>query len=184
MENVNDGALIQRMASGDTQAVALLYDRFGRRAYSLAFRIVRDRRWAEDVVQEAFVSAWRMAGAYDARRGAASTWLLAIVHHRAIDVYRQIRSRPPVFEQPGLEADQAPDVFDEAARLVDGEYVRCAVDRLPADQRAAIMHAYFDGLTHHEIAERTGLPLGTVKSRIRLGMEKLRELLDRDRVAR
>jgi RNA polymerase sigma-70 factor (ECF subfamily) len=184
LDNVSDETLIERMASGDSQAVALLYDRFGRRAYSLALRIVRDRRWAEDVVQEAFVSIWRMAPSYDARRGAAGTWVLAIVHHRAIDFYRQIRSRPPVVEALGTEPDHAPDVFEEAASLMERDYVRCVIDRLPADQRAAILHAYFDGLTHQEIAERTGLPLGTVKGRIRLGMEKLRESVDRKRVGR
>ena len=184
METASDDTLIKRIASGDQQAVALLYDRFGRRAYSLAFRIVRDQRWAEDVVQEAFLSIWRMAGAYDAGRGTPGSWLLAIVHHRAIDFYRQIRSRPPVVEVRDYEAGNAPDVFDEAADRLNRDYVLGAVDSLPADQRQVIMHAYFDGFSHSEIAEKTGVPLGTVKGRIRLGMEKLRGMLDRERVSR
>lgn len=178
-DEIPDEILLQRLALGDEAAFALLYDRYGKPAYSLAFRILGDGSDAEDVVQEAFLNIWRMARSFDMRRGNARTWILSVIHHRAVDIYRLRRGKPQMnlpsdFQQPLIEAGE---VWQEVANNLDREAIERALGKLPEEQRKAIELAYFAGYTHMEIAEITQMPLGTVKSRIRIGMEKLRNLL-------
>ncbi len=164
---------------GDQDAVAALYDRYSGVAFGLAFRIINDRTSAEDAVQEAFVSMWKQAPRFDPERGQVRSWLLTIVHHRAIDAVRRRAARA----ERGLP--EGPEEFiatrgrpEELAEwTLEAEAVREAMRVVPEDQRRTIEMAYFGGLTHVEIAERTGVPLGTVKSRLRIGLEKMREHL-------
>jgi RNA polymerase sigma-70 factor (ECF subfamily) len=149
-------------------------------AYSIAYRITNDATLAEDVVQDAFLGVWRNAARYLEGRGSVKTWLLAIVHHRAIDA---IRRRRPTTALPDAEtalpaALTLPDVWAEVSASLDAETVRSALKALSDVQREAIELAYFGGLTQTEIAERTGAPLGTVKSRMRLGLLAMRQRLE------
>ena len=176
-----DRAVLVRLAEGELDALEHLYDRYKTMAYSIAYRITNDPTLAEDVVQEAFLGAWRNAARYIEGRGSVKTWLLSIVHHRAIDA---IRRRRPTTELPDpIEAAvpaalTMPDVWAEVSASLDAETVRDALAVLSDVQRQAIELAYFGGLTQLEIAERTGTPLGTVKSRMRLGLLAMRRSLD------
>jgi RNA polymerase sigma-70 factor (ECF subfamily) len=171
-----DDALIERVAAGDSAALAALYDRYGRLAYGLAYRVLADASAAEEAVQDAFVQVWRHAATFDPARGAGfRAWLMTIVHRRSIDL---VRSRTPQrARETELEIDSPlqgePDPLVQVLDTLDREQIRRAMTTLPDDQRRAIEQAYFEGLTHHEIAERNGLPLGTVKGRLRLGLQKL-----------
>lgn len=176
-----DRAALGRIADGELDALDELYERYKTMAYSIAYRITTDATLAEDVVQDAFLGAWRNAARYVEGRGSVKTWLLAIVHHRAIDA---IRRRRPASELPDADAvpPQAlrmPDVWGEVAANLDAEAVRAALTVLSDVQREAIELAYFRGLTQVEIAEQTNTPLGTVKSRMRLGLLAMREVLAR-----
>ena len=175
-----DRAVLVRLADGELDALEDLYDRYKTMAYSIAYRITNDASLAEDVVQEAFLGVWRNAARYVEGRGSVKTWLLAIVHHRAIDA---IRRRRPTTELPDVElpppaAFTLPDVWAEVAAGLDAETVRGAMAALSDVQREAIELAYFGGMTQQEIADRTATPLGTVKSRMRLGLLALRRRLD------
>ncbi|MBA3236130.1 MAG: RNA polymerase sigma factor [Chloroflexi bacterium] len=172
--------MLTRLGDGELDALEDLYDRYKAMAYSIAYRITNDTTLAEDVVQEAFLGAWRNAARYIEGRGSVKTWLLAIVHHRAIDA---VRRRRPTFELPDLELPSPPtmtepDVWAEVAAGLDAEVVQSALRELPDVQREAIELAYFEGLTQQEIAERTETPLGTVKSRMRLGLLAMRRALE------
>lgn len=176
-----DLAFVARLAGGELDALEGLYGRYGTMAYSIAVRITGDAGAAEDVVQEAFLGAWRNAGRYVPGRGSVRTWLLAIVHHRAID---SLRRRRPTTELPDEDQGSAspagltvPDVWDEVAATLDRDTIQRALGAIPVRQREAIELAYFGGLTQVEIADRLGLPLGTVKSRMRLGLLALRREL-------
>lgn len=173
-----DDALMQALARRDLTALAALYDRYGRVAYALAYRILGEPEAAEDVVHDAFISAWRGAATYRADRGNARGWLLSIAHHRAVDVLR----RKTAFRPAPLEAaEQRPSEDDTAAegmRNVEHASVRAALEALPAVQRRTIELAYFGGYTHVELAELMGVPLGTVKGRVRIGLQKLRRALE------
>ena len=174
-----DRAVLVRLADGELDALEELYGRYKTMAYSIAFRITNDTTLAEDVVQDAFLGAWRNAARYVEGRGSVKTWLLAIVHHRAIDA---IRRRRPTIELPDLElpppaAFTVPDVWAEVATGLDADTVREVLTVLSDVQREAIELAYFGGLTQQEIADRTATPLGTVKSRIRLGLLAMRRTL-------
>ena len=174
-----DPVVLDRITAGDLRALEVLYDRYEKMAYSLALRITTNSSTAEDVVQDAFLGVWRNAALYVAGRGSVKTWLLSIVHHRAIDA---IRRRQPVSELPDgddmpLIGGTAPDVWPEVAANLDRAAVQAALGALPDVQRVAIELAYFGGLTQAEIAARTGAPLGTVKSRMRLGLLALRRAL-------
>ncbi|HMA46484.1 MAG TPA: sigma-70 family RNA polymerase sigma factor [Frankiaceae bacterium] len=175
-----DRAALLRIADGELAALEDLYDRYKTMAYSIAYRITNDATLAEDVVQDAFLGAWRNAARYVEGRGSVKTWLLSIVHHRAIDAIR--RRRPttelPDAEMPPPAALTLPDVWAEVAAGLDAALVRSALDALSDVQREALELAYFGGLTQHEIAERTGTPLGTVKSRMRLGLLAMRRSLE------
>ncbi len=165
-----------RLADGDLGSLDRLYEHYGVMAFSIAFRITGDRTAAEDVVQEAFLGAWRNAARYVDTRGSVRTWLLSIVHHRAIDAIR--RRRPttelPEFEGNLPEALTMPDTWAEVEQRLDRDTVRAALSSISEVQREAIELAYFSGLSQTEIAERTGVPLGTVKGRLRLGLAGLR----------
>lgn len=175
-----DRAALLRIADGELAALEDLYDRYKTMAYSIAYRITNDATLAEDVVQDAFLGAWRNAARYVEGRGSVKTWLLSIVHHRAIDA---IRRRRPTTELPDAEtptpaALTLPDVWAEVSAGLDATMVRSALDSLSDVQREALELAYFGGLTQGEIAERTGTPLGTVKSRMRLGLLAMRRSLE------
>ena len=176
----SDAVLMARIEARDARALGELYDRHASRLLGLARRILGGGGEAEEVVQEVFLFAWRAAASYDAQRGAVLTWLLIATRSRAIDRLRArgAGSRPPL--RPLEEAGDPPARDDLEAASADREWetiCRSAVRELPADQRAVLELAYFEGLTQQEIAERTATPLGTVKTRARLGLMKLRERL-------
>ena len=167
-----DRAALERIARGELGALDDLYERYKTMAYSIAYRITNDPTLAEDVVQDAFLGAWRNAARYIEGRGSVKTWLLSIVHHRAIDA---VRRRRPTTELPEVEAVpppelRLPDVWADVSARLDAETVQQALGALSDVQREAIELAYFGGLTQQEIADRTATPLGTVKSRMRLGL--------------
>ena len=175
-----DRAALARISGGELAALEELYDRYKTMAYSIAYRITNDATLAEDVVQDAFLGAWRNAARYVEGRGSVKTWLLSIVHHRSIDA---IRRRRPTTELPEIDAGlpdalTLPDVWGEVSAGLDAEAVRDALVALSDVQREALELAYFGGLTQQEIAERTGTPLGTVKSRMRLGLLAMRRSLE------
>jgi RNA polymerase sigma-70 factor (ECF subfamily) len=174
-----DRAALDRIAGGELDALDELYERYKTMAYSIALRITNDASLAEDVVQEAFLGAWRNAARYLEGRGSVKTWLLAIVHHRAIDA---VRRRRPATDLPDRDDAsppelRVPDVWAEVAANLDAAAVRAALAALTDVQREAIELAYFGGLTQVEIADQTGTPLGTVKSRMRLGLLAMRRVL-------
>ncbi len=174
--HVSDEALLARMARGDEPALAELYDRFGRIAYGLALRVLRNQALAEDAVQDAFLGAWRTAAAFDPARGTASTWLMTLVHRRAVDlVRREDRRKTDVLDEAPVAAGETTD--EQAAVREERRRVQGALTQLPPDQREALELAYYGGLTQSELAERLGVPLGTVKSRMFAGLAKLRDLL-------
>jgi RNA polymerase sigma-70 factor (ECF subfamily) len=172
-----DEDLMQLMRQGDAQAFEMIYERHSTAAFSLAYRMVGRRGTAEDVVQEAFLSLWRSGARYDHTRGSVRTWVLGIVHHRAIDVLRRSmvhdkrRASDEGIEER-FEAKERTDV--QAARREEAAGVRSALATLPEEQSRAIELAYFGGFSHSEIATMLEMPIGTVKGRIRLGLEKLR----------
>jgi RNA polymerase sigma-70 factor, ECF subfamily len=175
-----DRAVLVRLADGELGALEDLYDRYKTMAYSIAYRITNDATLAEDVVQEAFLGAWRNAARYVEGRGSVKTWLLSIVHHRAIDA---VRRRRPTTELPDVEvpppaALTLPDVWAAVSAVLDADTVQGALATLSDVQREAIELAYFGGLTQQEIAQRTATPLGTVKSRMRLGLLAMRRHLE------
>jgi len=179
-EATSDEALVRRVATdGDVEALSLLFDRYQAQMYGLAMRITNDAGTAQDAVQEAFVGIWRNAARYLDTRASVRTWMLSITHHRSIDLVRRRRSNVPLPEGEATdEALTAPDVWPEVARAADAAAVRSALTRLSAEQREAIELAYFGGLTQAEIASRVGAPLGTIKSRVRLGLIQLRRQLE------
>ncbi len=175
-----DEEVMQLVQEGSARAFELVYDRHGGAAYSLAYRMVGDRVTAEDISQEAFLSIWRSRLRYDPSRGSVRTWVLGIVHHRAIDALRRNlahdRRRAPA---EGIEErEEAPERTDvEVARREEARHVRSALDSLPEEQSKVIELAYFAGFTHSQIAEMLEMPIGTVKGRMRLGLEKMRRQL-------
>jgi len=177
-----DDDLLAAIARGDEQALAALYDRFGGVAYGVAFRILRDASLAQDAVQDAFLAAWRTAAAFDPARGSASTWLLTLVHRRAVDVVRrEERRRADSLEDVPVAAG---DATDETAELREQRRaVQGALAQLPDDQRQALELAYYGGLSQSELAERLGVPLGTIKSRMFAALGRLRELLGEQQFA-
>ena len=176
--HLSDEALVALVARGDEDALAELYDRVGRIAYGLALRVLRDERHAEDAVQEAFLQVWRSAATFRAERAKASTWILTLVHRRAVDLVRreERRQADPLTDD---SAAIAPEETDEAAWLrFERERVQAALKQLPDMQREALELAYYGGFSQSELADRLGVPLGTIKSRMFAGLARLRELLD------
>jgi RNA polymerase sigma-70 factor, ECF subfamily len=155
-----------------------LYDRLSRQAFGLAYRMLGDAQLAEDVVQDAFLSIWRAAERADASRGKLQSYVLTVVHRRAIDVIRSRKANVTQIgnDQPDIR-DNKTDVAETVAMVLDAQAVRGALGGLPDEQRRVVEMAYFQGLTHVEIAEELALPLGTVKSRLRLGLDKIRTAL-------
>ena len=172
----SDEQLVEAVAQADEDALGELYDRFGRVAYGLAYKILQDATLAEDAVQEAFLQIWRGAGSYRPERAKASTWLLTFVHRRAVDLVRREERRRTLPVEPLPEpADSGPD--EEVVARSRAEVVRDALRRLPPEQREAIELAYYGGLTQSELAARLDQPLGTIKSRMFTGLQRLRVLL-------
>ena len=164
------------MARGDESALGRIYDRYRLILFGLLVRILHSREEAEDVLQEVFLQVWRRAGDFDEARGRAFTWLVTVARSRAIDRLRALGSRARLAEAVPA-AEQIGDAAQEAFQSEQAEVVRHALAQIPTDQRQALLLAYFEGLTQMEIAARLGAPLGTVKTRMRAGMMKLRELL-------
>jgi RNA polymerase sigma-70 factor (ECF subfamily) len=182
--SASDDDLLEAIQRREEAALAALYDRYGRLAFALALRMLGERGAAEDVVQDAFLKVWRYADRYQQGRGSAQPWLMAIVHNVAVDRRRGRSGRAmselsldATNEYTGWQAPAQDDPFLAAAHRIDAERIRAALSSLPPEQREAIDLAYFGGMSHHEIAERTGQPIGTVKSRLRLGLRRLREAL-------
>jgi RNA polymerase sigma-70 factor (ECF subfamily) len=179
--HLSDEALVALVARGEEKALGELYDRIGRMAYGLAFRVLRDDRLAEDAVQEGFLAVWRTAAAFRAERAKASTWILTLVHRRAVDLVRREERRrtEPLPDEASARAWASSEPADEAAWLrFERERVQAALGRLPDVQREAIELAFYGGFSQSELAERLGVPLGTIKSRMFAGLARLRELLD------
>lgn len=169
----DDIVTVQRMAAGDQQALGVLYDRYGRMVYSIALRITGDAQAAEECTQDAFLAAWRTAAAFDSARARPSTWICAIARNRALDAARAQARRPTphdAVEPTGHE----PDTADLVQKADDAVRVAEAMAKLPPAQLQVLQLAYFDELSQTQIAEQLGLPLGTVKSRMRLATDRLR----------
>ncbi len=177
-----DRAVLALVTAGQLDALQELYDRYRVMAYSIAYRITSDASLAEDVVQDAFLGVWRNAGRYVEGKGSVKTWLLSIVHHRAVDAVRRRRPTTELPEREDVPPPQLalPDVWGDVAANLDRAEIVTAMATLTDVQREAIELAYWGGLTQQEIAERTGAPLGTVKSRVRLGLLALRRALTGD----
>jgi RNA polymerase sigma factor (sigma-70 family) len=176
LAHLSDEALVALVARSDSDALAELYDRFGRVAYGLALRVVRDPALAEDAVQEAFLTVWRSAARFVAERAKASTWILTLVHRRAVDLVRREqprRTEPLEVVAPAVGGDTE----EEAWLRLQRARVQEALARLSDQQREALELAYYGGFTQSELADRLGEPLGTIKSRMFSGLARLRELL-------
>jgi len=181
LAHLSDEALVALAARSQQAALAELYDRYGRIAYGLALRVVRDQALAEDAVQEGFLAAWRSATAFRADRAKASTWIVTLVHRRAVDIVRREERR----RAEPLESESRPDPPDPSGSAEDAAWlgferdrVQAALRALPDTQRESIELAYYGGYSQAELAERLGVPLGTIKSRMFAGLARLRELLD------
>jgi RNA polymerase sigma-70 factor (ECF subfamily) len=174
---LDDNELALQLRDGQTEAMEALFDRYGSLAYGLAYRMLSDVGAAEDVVQDAFLLVWRNARAFDADKGNLRGWLLTIVRNRAIDRLRRTRGT----QQSSLELQQpeanSPDVWQTVSTELTRQDVREALSRLPEAQRQTLELAYFGGFTHSEIAQKLNVPLGTVKGRMRIGLEKVRSFL-------
>jgi RNA polymerase sigma-70 factor (ECF subfamily) len=177
MQSLADEELMSLVSKGEARAFETIYERHCGAAFSLAYRMCGSRSLAEDVAQEAFLSIWRAGGRYDRARGSVRTWVLGIVHNRAIDALRRtvVHERRRASDEGIEERFEARERTEvEAARRDEAETIRGMLDALPAEQSRVIELAYFGGFTHSEIAEMLGAPIGTVKGRMRLGLEKLR----------
>jgi RNA polymerase sigma factor (sigma-70 family) len=177
LAHLSDEALISLVASSDDAALAELYDRFGRVAYGLALRILRDEALAQDAVQEAFLAVWHSADRFLAERAKPSTWILTLVHRRAVDLVRREERRRAEPLESAPEPVSSSSAEDEATLDFQRRIVQEALKRLPDEQREALELGYYGGLTQSELAERLGQPLGTIKSRMFAGLTRLRDLL-------
>ena len=175
----SDEQLLTAIQERDEGAIAALYDRYGGLAFGLSFRILNDRNAAEDVVQDAFLSVWRRAVSFEVGRGSVRTWLLSIVHHRAIDRLRGTvgRARQDAPLEDYEHALSVEDPWREVSLGVQRDVLQRSLNTLPIEQRVAIEMAYFSGYTQQEIATTMHVPVGTVKGRLRIGLQKLRVLL-------
>lgn len=183
LRHLPDEALVERMSAGEVEALEVLYDRYARPVFSFAVRIVGDALVAEEVLQEAFLRAWQQAGRFELAKGSFASWLLSITHNLAIDEVRRRQRRPQRADLVDIadvlrgEADASADVEEAAEAAELRERIRHAMGTLPPAQQRVIELAYFGGLTQREIAALLNEPLGTVKTRMRLAMQKLRDLL-------
>jgi len=176
LAHLSDDAVLDLLARSDDSALAELYDRYGGPAYRLALRVVRDASLAQDAVQDAFLTAWRTASGFDPRRGSVSTWLLTLVHRRAVDVVRREDRRrgSPLEDAPVASGDATDETAETRALRRD---VQAALEELSTAEREALELAYYGGLSQSEIAEKLDVPLGTVKSRMFAGLARLRDVL-------
>jgi RNA polymerase sigma-70 factor, ECF subfamily len=179
---LNDEQLIAAICKGEESAIEALYERYSRYAYALAYRILRDPGASEDIVQDAFLSVWRKASSYQAQNGSVQSWIQAIVRHRAIDKIRASAHRD--YQWTPLQVDneqdppsEQPDVWEQAWQSEQHRIIREVMEQIPREQRMVIELAYFGGFTHAEISEQLEIPLGTVKGRMRLGLQKMKTLL-------
>ena len=188
LSELGDSELIGRVAEGDARALEVLYERYSRVVYSFALRILGDQQLAEELLQEVFFRAWRQGSAFQASRGTFITWLLSITHNMAIDEVRKRRRRPQKAESEDSEAvlagvaDKGQSVEDQVWVVALRGTISGAMEQLPLAQRQVIELAYYQGLTQREIAENLSEPLGTIKTRMRLGMQKLRAFLEEHEV--
>src|ERR671910_630660 len=175
-----DEDLISLVEAADAEAFATLYDRHSRAAFSLAYRMMGERQASEDLMQDAFLKVWRSAKSYRAERGSVRTWILSIVHNRGIDQIRSQASRRRTQEKFEASAprSQPSEAFAETLRNSQRDQVREALDTLPPEQLKILELAYFSGYTHVELSDLLGLPLGTVKGRMRLGLKKIRDYFE------
>ena len=182
LSEARDRDLLERLRGGDEDAFRGLFGRYAPSAKALALRVVRQAHLAEEIVQEAFMAVWRNPEGYDATRGSVKSWLMGMVHHRAVDLVRREeayrrRAEDSVYEAREEQADHADEVVQQLGLPEERRIVRAALDELPDEQRQVLRMMYFDGLTQSQIADATGLPLGTVKSRTLLGMRRMRTAL-------
>ena len=183
VSEAHDRELVDRLRLGDEDAFRGLFGRYAPPAKALALRVVRQSHLAEEIVQEAFLAVWRQPESYDDQRGSVRSWLMGMVHHRAVDLVRreEAHRRRAEHSIPGAleeQADHADRVVEQLGLPEERRAVRAALDGLPIEQRDVLTMMYFDGLSQSQIAEKTGLPLGTVKSRTLLGMRRLRTALE------
>lgn len=183
-EQTSDADLIRRISNNDEAALALFYDRYRKILFGLLVRILNNRAEAEDILQEVFVQVWQQAKSFDAERGKVFTWLLTITRCRAIDRLRFLKTRTLAAERAGANKPLYIDSKIEQNLILRKRQmvVRTALSGLPENQRSLLLMAYFDGYSQTEIAERANVPLGTVKTRMRMGMTKLRETLNADSI--
>ncbi len=182
-DQLSDEVLLNAVARGAVWAMEILYERYSRILYSLAYRMVADHQIAEDLLQDAFLAVWRRATSYSPQVGAARSWIVSIMHHRTIDYLRSVRRRSVLKEATWEEVERDertafPDAWDETWQNIQSAKVREALMKLPTEQRMVIELAYFQGWTHSEIAEGCQIPLGTVKARMRLGLTRLRRVVE------
>ncbi|HET7127665.1 MAG TPA: sigma-70 family RNA polymerase sigma factor [Gaiellaceae bacterium] len=176
LAHLSDDAVLALLARSDDSALGELYDRYGGPAYRLALRILRDATLAQDAVQDAFLTAWRTAPSFDPRRGGVSSWLMTLVHRRAVDVVRrEDRRRALPLDDAPVAAGDATDETAETREL--RRSVQAALEKVTPLEREALALAYYGGLSQSEIAEKLGVPLGTVKSRMFAGLARLRDVL-------
>lgn len=173
-----------RLIAGEEGALNEIYDQFSSFVYALALRVIGDARAAEDVSQDVFVTVWKRPGAFDPDRGSLRTWLGTLAHRRAVDHVRREEARRRRAVKDAARPVSTPDVEEMALALVTAERVRSALDTLPDEQRRAIQLAYFGGKTYRQVAEVLGIPEGTAKSRLRLGLRRIADVLDTETVAR
>jgi RNA polymerase sigma-70 factor, ECF subfamily len=181
LRQLGDEDLMRLVAGGDARAFEVIYERHATVVFSLAYRICGVRAAAEEVAQEAFLSIWRSGARYDRMRGSVRTWLLGVVHNRAIDALRRstVHDRLRAADETAAERVEAPDRTDvEVARREEARSMRAVLGALPTEQRRVVELAYFGGFTHEQIAEMLGTPLGTVKGRMRLALEKMRASIE------
>lgn len=181
-DSQEDALLIRHMANGQESAMEALYDRYNRLVFSVALAVVGDRAIAEEVTLDVFVHAWRGAKTYDPARAKVSTWLVAIARHHAIDVLRwqgsRIDSKSMLLDDLPLQVDpDLPEPEEQAEVSLERRHIQAALAELPSDQRQALFLSFFKGYSHQEIADLLKQPLGTIKTRIRLAMQKLRQIL-------
>jgi len=179
---LKDEQIIRLIVQGDKEALGALYDRYGRAVYSLSLRIMEDKGMAEEITQEVFLTAWARADTFRMQKGKFLSWLLTITHNKAIDQWRKRRrslalSFDSVAANAWTAGEQGLETLEDSLSSVDRKYIREAVDRLPAPQKQVVTMAYFYGLTQSEIARQLGAPIGTVKTRMRLAFQKLKESL-------
>jgi RNA polymerase sigma factor (sigma-70 family) len=170
-----------RLLAGEEAALTEIYDQFASFVYGLALRVIGDTRAAEDVAQDVFVSVWERPDAFDPDRGSLRTWLGTLAHRRAVDHVRREEARRRRAIKEASRSDTTPDVEEMAMALVTAERVRDALDTLPDEQRRAIQLAYFGGKTYRQVADVLGIPEGTAKSRLRLGLRRVADALDHER---